>query len=192
MLIHTESMEILCPAFSICLTFYKCGYMCIYTPLYMFWMNTYLYIYLRMELLSFTSWPSITPTSHQDMFVVLQVLFTGNQQEEKQVEMTEEGQEEPAERGFPRTLLRGTFSEEESAQSFQDALRQWRGDKKGAGGEPLCEDAMWTPVRPGKLWGNSAHHPSSWIRLPSWCCCTFMNKTEATNNFLVTQNKHIY
>lgn len=104
-----------------------------------------------MERLSCTSWPSITPTSNQDRFVLLQVLFPGNQQEEKEVDMTEEGQKEPVERGFPTTLLRGTFSEEESAQSFQDALRQWRGDKKGADGEPLCEDAMWTPVRPGKL-----------------------------------------
>lgn len=94
-----------------------------------------------------------THTSDQDLCVLLQVLFTGNQQEEEEeeeAEMTEEGRKEPDERGFPSTLLTGTFSEEESAQSFQEALRQWRGDQKEADREPLREAAMWTPVRPGE------------------------------------------
>lgn len=120
---------------------YTCIYVCV---------NIYIYTHLRME----DSQLHILAIHHNlkpGYVVLLQVLFTGNQQEEKEVEMSEEGQKEPVERGFPGTLLRGTFSEEESAQSFQDALRQWRGDKKRADGEPLCEDAMWTPVRPGKL-----------------------------------------
>lgn len=69
--------------------------------------------------------------------------------------IVEEGQNrEDEEGGFPTSLLRGHYSEEESARSFQEALRQWRGEKSGGAGEPMSEEAMWTPIRPGELQGN--------------------------------------
>lgn len=78
---------------------------------------------------------------------MLQVLAINHKDEEK-VEMIEEGQDE---RGFPTSLLRGEYNEEESARSFQEALKQWRGEKSDEAGEPTSEDAMWTPIRPGDL-----------------------------------------
>ncbi|XP_034723397.1 uncharacterized protein zbbx isoform X2 [Etheostoma cragini] len=65
-----------------------------------------------------------------------QVLDVYRRDEEK-VEMIEEGQDE--------SLFRGEYNEEESARSFQEAVKQWRGEKSE---EPTSEDAMWTPVRP--------------------------------------------
>ncbi|XP_029302295.1 uncharacterized protein LOC115017749 [Cottoperca gobio] len=47
-----------------------------------------------------------------------------------------------------RELLRGEYNEEESTRSFQEALRQWRGEKSEGAGDPMSEDAMWTPTRP--------------------------------------------
>ncbi|TDH15043.1 hypothetical protein EPR50_G00027180 [Perca flavescens] len=73
-----------------------------------------------------------------------QVLAVDHRDEEK-VEMIEEGQDE---RRFPTSLLRGEYNEEESARSFQEALKQWRGKKRDEAGEPRSEDAMWTPIRP--------------------------------------------
>ncbi|XP_078102602.1 uncharacterized protein zbbx isoform X1 [Sander vitreus] len=73
-----------------------------------------------------------------------QVLAVNHRDKEK-VEMIEEGQDE---RGFPTSLLRGEYNEEESARSFQEALKQWRGEKSDEAGEPTSEDAMWTPIRP--------------------------------------------
>ncbi|KAG8002122.1 Zinc finger B-box domain-containing protein 1, partial [Nibea albiflora] len=65
------------------------------------------------------------------------------------VEMTEEVQKREDAVGFPASLLRGVYNEEESARSFQEALRQWRGEKSGGRREePRSEEAMWTPVRP--------------------------------------------
>ncbi|XP_030600869.1 uncharacterized protein zbbx isoform X2 [Archocentrus centrarchus] len=49
--------------------------------------------------------------------------------EEKKVDIT----------GPPSSLLRGEYSEEESARSFQEALKLWRGKKN---------DGFWIPVRP--------------------------------------------
>ncbi|XP_039648116.1 zinc finger B-box domain-containing protein 1 isoform X2 [Perca fluviatilis] len=72
-----------------------------------------------------------------------QVLAVDHRDEEK-VEMIEEGQDE---RRFPTSLLRGEYNEEESARSFQEALKQWRVESDEAG-EPTSEDAMWTPIRP--------------------------------------------
>lgn len=72
-------------------------------------------------------------------------------------QMTEEGLKRPDERGFTTTLLRGEYNEEESARSFQEALRQWRGEKSDGVGEPITEDAMWTPVRPGELQGTQTN-----------------------------------
>lgn len=58
-----------------------------------------------------------------------QVLVVSHE-EEKRVEIT----------GSPCSLLRGEYSEEESARSFQEALKLWRGKKS---------DGFWIPVRPG-------------------------------------------
>ena len=55
------------------------------------------------------------------------------------------------ERGFPSSLLRGDYNEVESASSFQEAVRQWRGQTSDGAGEPIREEAMWIPDRPGKL-----------------------------------------
>lgn len=73
-----------------------------------------------------------------------------NLREKKKVEMIEEGPKREDERGTPTSLLRGEYSEEESARSFQEVLRQWRGEKSDGAGEPISEDAMWTLVRPGE------------------------------------------
>ncbi|XP_060902240.1 uncharacterized protein LOC132980246 isoform X1 [Labrus mixtus] len=62
--------------------------------------------------------------------------------------MMEERPKSDHERGFSTFLLRGELNEEESARSFQEALRQWRGEKRDVAGETMSEEAMWTPVRP--------------------------------------------
>ncbi|KAM6987462.1 uncharacterized protein LKV04_010306 [Tautogolabrus adspersus] len=80
---------------------------------------------------------------HHDNSQVLHVSH-----EEKKEEMMEERPKSDHERGFTTSLLRGEYNEEESARSFQDALRQWRGEKIDVAGETMSEEAMWTPVRP--------------------------------------------
>uniref|UniRef100_A0A671Y7N2 B box-type domain-containing protein n=1 Tax=Sparus aurata TaxID=8175 RepID=A0A671Y7N2_SPAAU len=81
---------------------------------------------------------------HPDPSQVLAV----NQIKEKKVEMTEEGLNRGDERGVPTDLFSGEYNEEDSARSFQEALRQWRGEKSDEAGEPMSEEAMWIPVRP--------------------------------------------
>uniref|UniRef100_A0A3P8TRW3 B box-type domain-containing protein n=1 Tax=Amphiprion percula TaxID=161767 RepID=A0A3P8TRW3_AMPPE len=56
-------------------------------------------------------------------------------------------------KGFPSPLLSGEYNEEESARSFQEALRQWRGEKSdgSGGGEGTMTNAMCIPVKLGKL-----------------------------------------
>lgn len=81
---------------------------------------------------------------------LLQVLAV-NHGKEKKVEVIDELLKREDERGFPTSLLRGEYDEEESARSFQEALRQWRGEKSDGAGEPMSEEAMWIPVRPGEL-----------------------------------------
>ncbi|XP_019950441.2 mucin-17 isoform X1 [Paralichthys olivaceus] len=61
-----------------------------------------------------------------------------NHTEEKNFEM---GMKREEERGFPSSLLRGEYNEAESAKSFQEALRQWRGQMSDGAGD---EEAMWT------------------------------------------------
>ncbi|XP_034557079.1 zinc finger B-box domain-containing protein 1 isoform X2 [Notolabrus celidotus] len=46
------------------------------------------------------------------------------------------------------SLLRGEYNEDESARSFQEALRQWRKEKGDVAGKTTSEEAMWMPVRP--------------------------------------------
>ena len=81
-----------------------------------------------------------------------------NQVKEKKVEMTEEGLNRGDERGVPTDLFSGEYNEEDSARYFQEALRQWRGEKSDEAGEPMSEEAMWIPVRPGELHRNGCRH----------------------------------
>lgn len=97
----------------------------------------------------------LSPTSQ--IFPLLQVLAV-NHGGEKKVEMIEEGPQREDERGFPTSLLRGEYNEEESARSFQEALRQWRGETSDGAGEPMSEEAMWIPVRPGELQRHVCGH----------------------------------
>ncbi|XP_032365349.1 mucin-12 isoform X2 [Etheostoma spectabile] len=83
---------------------------------------------------------------HPNLSQVLAV----NHRDEENVEMIEESQDE---RGFPTSLFRGEYNEEESARSFQEAVKQWRGEKCD---EPTSEDAMWTPIRPVSVMATQA------------------------------------
>ncbi|XP_076591382.1 uncharacterized protein zbbx [Chaetodon auriga] len=80
------------------------------------------------------------PDSSQELAV--------NHGEEKMPEITEEEQKKEVEWGFPGTLLRGDYNEEESARSFQEALGQWRREKSDGAEEPVTEDTRGAPVRP--------------------------------------------
>ncbi|XP_026221301.1 uncharacterized protein zbbx isoform X2 [Anabas testudineus] len=71
-----------------------------------------------------------------------------NEGEKKKLEITKEQLKRKDAEEIPESLLRGEFSEEESARSFQEALRQWREEKSGATGELTSESAMWIPARP--------------------------------------------
>lgn len=88
---------------------------------------------------------------------MLQVLAV-NQVKEKKVEMTEEGRNRGDERGVPTDLFSGEYNEEDSARSFQEALRQWRGQTSDEARDPMSEEAMWIPVRPGELHRHSCRH----------------------------------
>lgn len=81
-----------------------------------------------------------------------------NQDEEKKLEITKEQLKRKDAEEIPESLLRGEFSEEESARSFQEALRQWREEKSGATGELTTESAMWIPARPGELPRHGCKH----------------------------------
>ncbi|XP_070826787.1 zinc finger B-box domain-containing protein 1-like [Chaetodon trifascialis] len=71
-----------------------------------------------------------------------------NHGEEKMPEIIEEEPKKEVEWGFPTTLLRGDYNEEESARSFQEALRQWRGERSDGAEEPVTEDTnRRVPVR---------------------------------------------
>ncbi|XP_008283748.1 zinc finger B-box domain-containing protein 1 [Stegastes partitus] len=77
---------------------------------------------------------------HRDCSQVLVV----NHGEEK----TMVGRFEDDNKGFPSPLLIGEYNEEESASSFQEALRQWRGEKSDGGEEEPRTNVLWIPVRP--------------------------------------------
>ncbi|KAM7399514.1 hypothetical protein PAMP_018781 [Pampus punctatissimus] len=85
-----------------------------------------------------------TPVKHMQFHADPSQVLVG---EEKKVEMTEDRQERKDEKGFSTSLLRGEYDEENSARSFQEALRQWRGQRSDGEGELMTQDAMWTPVR---------------------------------------------
>ncbi|XP_026150073.1 uncharacterized protein zbbx isoform X2 [Mastacembelus armatus] len=75
-------------------------------------------------------------------------LFVVNHGEEKMVEMTEGHPKSEDENGFSTSLLSGVYNEEESARSFQEAVRQWRLEKNDGAEEPMNEEAMWIPFQP--------------------------------------------
>ncbi|XP_063763442.1 uncharacterized protein zbbx [Eleginops maclovinus] len=75
------------------------------------------------------------PPEHSQVLAVCQ-------REEKKVDMIEDREDGE---GFPTSLLTGEYNEEESTRSFQEALRQWRGDEAA---ETMTEGPMWTPIRP--------------------------------------------
>ncbi|CAI5694213.1 unnamed protein product [Oreochromis niloticus] len=60
-------------------------------------------------------------------------MLVGSHGEEKKVGITEDDN-----RGFLPSLLKGEYNEEESARSFQEALKLWRGKN----------DGVWIPARP--------------------------------------------
>ncbi|KAM6932907.1 zinc finger B-box domain-containing protein 1 [Xenentodon cancila] len=62
-------------------------------------------------------------------------------------EETNVGVTEDVKRGLASLLLKGEYNEEESARSFQEALRQWKGEKSDEGGQPMTTDEWWTPGR---------------------------------------------
>uniref|UniRef100_A0A8D3CTI6 Uncharacterized protein n=1 Tax=Scophthalmus maximus TaxID=52904 RepID=A0A8D3CTI6_SCOMX len=64
-----------------------------------------------------------------DCFLSVAVLVA-NRAAERRFEM---GLARGDEKGFPTSLLSGEYNEEESASSFQAALRQWRGETRGKG-----------------------------------------------------------
>ncbi|XP_031716887.1 melanoma-associated antigen C1 [Anarrhichthys ocellatus] len=68
-------------------------------------------------------------------------VLTDDHGDEEKSETIEEGQK-------MSFLNKGDYNEVESARSFQEALRQWRGEKSDGSGEPTSEDAMWTPIQP--------------------------------------------
>ncbi|XP_051813816.1 zinc finger B-box domain-containing protein 1 [Acanthochromis polyacanthus] len=73
-----------------------------------------------------------------------QVLVVNHGEEKTVVGRTEDGN-----KGYPSPLLSGEYNEEESARSFQEALRQWRGEKSdGGGGKETMTNAMLIPVQP--------------------------------------------
>ncbi|KAM6932152.1 uncharacterized protein zbbx [Lycodopsis pacificus] len=67
-------------------------------------------------------------------------VLTGDHGDEEKSETIEEGQN--------MSFLKGDYNEVESVRSFQEALRQWRGEKSDGSGEPTSEGAMWTPIQP--------------------------------------------
>ncbi|XP_023153267.2 uncharacterized protein zbbx [Amphiprion ocellaris] len=73
-----------------------------------------------------------------------QVLVVNHSEEKTMV-----GRPEDDNKGFPSPLLSGEYNEEESARSFQEALRQWRGEKSdgSGGGEGTMTNAMCIPVK---------------------------------------------
>ncbi|KAM3616779.1 uncharacterized protein V6R79_023314 [Siganus canaliculatus] len=94
----------------------------------------------------------ITGRGHQSSEVHphrAQVLVVTHEEEE-QGEMTLERPNLGDESWGPTSLFEGQYDEEESAKSFQEALRQWRAQQNPAE-EPMSEEAMWTPFEPVSL-----------------------------------------
>lgn len=56
----------------------------------------------------------------------------------------------PEESTFTPGLLLGHFDQEQSDRSFQEALRQWRRDRRPGALEHTHQAATWTPVPAGK------------------------------------------
>jgi len=65
---------------------------------------------------------------------------------------------EEKEVGLPSTLLTGQYSEEESARYFQEALREWRGERSHEEEQRSISQAVWTPLRSGELQRHCCRH----------------------------------
>uniref|UniRef100_A0A3P8TRY2 B box-type domain-containing protein n=1 Tax=Amphiprion percula TaxID=161767 RepID=A0A3P8TRY2_AMPPE len=83
--------------------------------------------YLCRVQASGSSEPKTSNSSLQSMIKQKDKVLVVNHSEEK----TMVGRPEDDNKGFPSPLLSGEYNEEESARSFQEALRQWRGEKRG-------------------------------------------------------------
>lgn len=79
--------------------------------------------------------PSIPVSTLMKQTLLLQMLVRSHG-EEKKVGITEDDN-----KGFLPSLLKGEYNKEESARSFQEALKLWRGKN----------DGVWIPARPGTL-----------------------------------------
>lgn len=79
---------------------------------------------------------AINPCKYTDETTLLLQMLARSHGEEKKVGITEDDN-----KGFLPSLLKGEYNEEESARSFQEALKLWRGKN----------DGVWIPARPGTL-----------------------------------------
>ncbi|XP_030007103.1 zinc finger B-box domain-containing protein 1 [Sphaeramia orbicularis] len=87
---------------------------------------------------------------HMQLHLEPSQVFVVSHKENRSVEVVDEEQKGEKEQ-LPASLLSGLYDEEESARSFQEALRQWRGGGGGGGGGPMIEGAVWVPVQPAEL-----------------------------------------
>lgn len=67
-------------------------------------------------------------------------------EEEKAAGVIEDNKSELA-----NSVFTGQYSEEESARSFQEALLQWRKERRDGKGNFVTTDLLWTPMEPGEL-----------------------------------------
>ncbi|KAK2847047.1 hypothetical protein Q5P01_010046 [Channa striata] len=81
---------------------------------------------------------------HPDPSQVLVMNLDGEKKEKLQDEELKRKNDED----FPMSPLRGQYSEEESARSFQEALKQWRRETSDPTGEPTYEGGVWKPIEP--------------------------------------------
>ncbi|XP_061637964.1 uncharacterized protein zbbx isoform X3 [Phyllopteryx taeniolatus] len=70
-----------------------------------------------------------------------QQMFIGNYGEKTRVEMTKKEQNKDVKKAFANSLLGGEYDEEESAKSFQEALKEWRNRRCDGAVGPVT---MWT------------------------------------------------
>ncbi|XP_061683323.1 uncharacterized protein zbbx isoform X2 [Syngnathoides biaculeatus] len=72
-------------------------------------------------------------------------MFIGNYGEKTRVEKTKEEDNKDVKKAFANSLLGGEYDEEESAKSFQEALKEWRSGRCDATAEPVT---IWTQTVP--------------------------------------------
>lgn len=74
------------------------------------------------------------------LFVLLQ-MFIRNYDEKTRAELTRKEHNKDAKKDFAKSLLGGEYDEEESARSFQQALKEWRNQRCDIAIEPVT---IWT------------------------------------------------